>query len=752
MWAYAPAARGAEEGQLDLIFAADLDGRFTPQRCQGPPMDIGPGLAALAGTVALARAQSPGSLVIGGAGLLGPGNVARYLLSDHGGGAEAVGLLRAAGIEIFAPGSAEFEMEPKGLLRYLRALFRIAPAAVVSNLQCGKDRSLCAVLAPQQVIARNGVRLGILNVLSEDLPRRIGPGHLRDGKIMPAGELAGRVRALRGSVDAIVLLADLDTGLGAGGILDVVRALDGAGAHVDVVLSARMDDCRAAVSTVELSSGTLVVGAPSGGAGVAVVSLRLSGGLQVRSRRVLSGAPSQEVAAEVKKVFDRMCEHWERSEVAVPAAGLSREIFVRQVLDAMRLAGHADVAAINAHAVDDRGLPLRSVTVAALSAAIPYPARVVVGKVLGKSLGDVLGKFLAPDAKLRVAGLEQKDGNLMVNGRALDPVATYRVATIDFIANGGDGLLPADFLKGQPVCDDLRTCVLNSLVPVRPAPGVLLPLPQPPDLFDRPVWTTALDVGVDLQSVSVDNPTSQPYDRPQLSRKSSLAFKLDANARVQMDQPSHLLQISLRTQYGGTAITTQGTDPTWQETVDLITLQSLYSYRGLSARYPLVPTPFSSLGLESEFNQPATRTYQHLELSALFGARQAILPKLSFVLGIGVRRELLASADIPEQAPVARTRFLVSATLELLKRAIWPRLGDRLLGEANITYSYTDPELLQSHEVRATGKLYVALGRPLYVTLGADMYLYGDQGREPGISLDLTAGVKVVLDARRQTF
>ncbi len=735
------------EGRLDLIFAADLDGRFTPARCQGPPMDVGPGLAALAGAVALAREQAPTALAIGGAGLLGPGNVARFLLSDAAGSGDAAALLRRAGIEIFAPGAAEFEMEPEGFLSYLRELGRLGPAPLVSNLKCEKDRSLCAALVPQQIVSRNGVRVGLLNVLSEDLPRRVGPGHLRDGKILPPGSIADRVRAMRPQVDAIVILADLDTGLGAGGVIDLVRSLDGAGAHADVVLAARMDDRRSAVASVALSSGTLVVGAPSEGAGVAVVSLGIDrGGVQVHARRLLSGAPAKTVAAEVQGIFARMCQRWESPLVVVPGAGLPREAFVSVVLDAMRLAGHADVALINAHAIDDRGLPLRSASVAALSAAIPYPAQVVVGKVLGKDLGDVLGKYVVPESRVRLIGLTKKDDAFKVNGRTLDPVATYRVATLDFIANGGDGLVPPEFVKGPPVCHDLRLCVLSSFARA----GVL---PPPLPLSERPLWIGNLDLGVDLQSISVQNPQDRPYDRPQLSRQASLAFKLDSTARAQMDQPSHLLQVSLRAQYGGIqAAATAGKDPSWRETVDLVTFLALYSFRGLSAHFPLVPTPYSSLGLETEFDQPDTRTYHHLELSALFGAREAIVPKLSLVVGAGLRHELLASGDVPEQVPVARPRFLLSATLELLKRAVWPRLGDKLLGEANITYSYTDPAFLRSHELRATGKLYVALGRPLYVTLGADLYLYGDQGRDPGVSLDLSAGIKVVLDARRQTF
>lgn len=60
--------------------------------------------------------------------------------------------------------------------------------------------------------------------------------------------------------------------------------------------------------------------------------------------------------------------------------------------------------------------------------------------------------------------------------------------------------------------------------------------------------------------------------------------------------------------------------------------------------------------------------------------------------------------------------------------------------------------LLRSHELRGIGKLYVELGRPLYLTVGTELYVSRDRESAAGAALDITAGLKVVLNSHRQQF
>lgn len=809
-----PSRAAAPGAQADLVLVSDLGGDLVAQGCSDANPAAGRGLLPLATLARRLAAEAPGAPPLWlGTGLLGGGNVGRYLLSSTTGAEHAARLLHDAGLNLLAPGVPEFAIAREPLLPFLAALQRRGTPSLASNLACAKPgQGLCQHLQPWQERTHGGLRLGLLAVLPQDLAQRVGPGHLHDARVEPLSQLGALARPLRQRVDALVVLADLGGNADAGDAVRLARALDAAGAPADVIHLARQDDPRGGLSELRLTSGTLIVTSPRSGAGVTKVALSWQvsaehpqGRLHTSAARLsLPGAAPAEVRATLDPTLTTLREQLDATRAAMcraygtvigqaPAQGLDRAALQRTVLDAMRRADLAEVALLNSGALSDRGLPLRTITQEALGLALPFGAQVIVGEVLGKDLDAVLRQHLAPGKSdaLLVAGAQLINDGLKINGRALLATARYRVATIDFLQAGGDRLLPAGFIKApRRVALPLSRLVLAALRDEA--------LGTPPLLLqEEPLWSLGFDTAVDLQSVTVSNPlgaaTGKPlYDRPQLTRSDSLALRLDLTARAELDVPRHFLQFTARMQYGRTRTSvTAADDPTartstWQETVDLINVLGLYSFRGLSPWHPRLPTPYAALGLESEFNRPGVRRYHHLELSGTLGARVALPAKVMLNAGLGVRAELLAdpqrAADLKDESgkPVpppayagesgisleqaaternlARTRFLVQTTLELPKRPLSTRLGNALLGEFALNYSYSDPEVLSIHELRAMGKLYVELGRPLYLTLGADLYLYSSRGplsrrqEAPGLSLDLLAGLKVILDTRHQSF
>lgn len=774
LWGLAAGARA--EGRLELIFAADLAGDFYAQECGQAAPRPGGGLGGLASAIAAVKAQSPAALVLGGGGLLGPGVGARFLLHSVSGSRGAAHLMREAGLEIISPGVHELSIARETLISYLDELRASGPAPLLSNVECDKALpELCRLLAPRQLITRGGVRVGVLAALPEDAAQRIGPGHLHGAKVTPWARLGNAARELRRQVDVLIIELDLGEGFGIDAAIELARSLDAAGGHADVLHLSRQDDPRGGVLSLRLSSGALLVGSPARGTGVTQVSVVLRPGadgerpaLDLHEARVpapIAATPATPLAQSLARARDEMCAQWGKVLTELPAPGLDRAAVTRLVLDAMREVAHAELALINSGAVSDRGLPLRVASISSVGDVLPFKAQVLASTLSGQAITDALQKYAGqePGQRLRISGLTKKDGNLLVNGRPLSVTARYRVATIDFLAAGGNGLLPAKFLpaKNSVVADDLRQLVLTHLG--QHAGSVTVPAPL--RLERRPLWRVALDLGVDLQNVSVSNP-GNAYDRPQLVRQPSLAFKLDGMLRAEMDHPVHLAQLTLRTQYGQSWLrTTAAPDPSmptdpqrsdWigQETADLINLLALYSYRGFSERQPRLPTPYLSLGLESEFNRPDTRAYLHFELSGVLGLRLALPASITATLGAGVRSELLASAssDNETERALARARLLLTTLIEMPKRTLLPRLGSALLGEFAVSYSVTDVTMLRSHELRGTGKLYIALGRPLYLTLSSELYVYRDRDNEAGVALDLNVGLKVVLSGHRQQF
>src|SRR4030095_13764403 len=85
-----------------------------------------------------------------------------------------------------------------------------------------------------------------------------------------------------------------------------------------------------------------------------------------------------------------------------------------------------------------------------------------------------------------------------------------------------------------------------------------------------------------------------------------------------------------------------------QETLDLVQLTSLYSYRGYvrdNGGSDAIPSPYSRILLESQLTRPATRAYRHAELTHTAGALFTLRHRFKLRAGAGYRTELLADRD-----------------------------------------------------------------------------------------------------------
>ncbi len=129
------------------------------------------------------------------------------------------------------------------------------------------------------------------------------------------------------------------------------------------------------------------------------------------------------------------------------------------IADAMRAATGADVAITNGGGIRaDRQYDAGTVlTRKDILTELPFGNVTVVTEIMGQRLRDALengfsqvedgaGRFPQISGMTVVADLKQPAGSRVVSvkvgGKPLDPAATYKVATNDFMLNGGDGYTP----------------------------------------------------------------------------------------------------------------------------------------------------------------------------------------------------------------------------------------------------------------------------------------------------------------------
>jgi hypothetical protein len=456
----------------------------------------------------------------------------------------------------------------------------------------------------------------------------------------------------------------------------------------------------------------------------------------------------------------RYCRAYEIPVSAGPVhRSLSLDDFVTYTLEVMRRRADAEIALLNRAVVKRTPFPMTGlITSGQLHSALPYRAVIGVARMTGASVASLLAPAL-DNPKAAMVGLAKDGGHLQVNGRPLDKARSYRIATIAFVASGGDAIVPPEALpwrplKGSPdLLDAVETFLRTATAREDHDPSVdpqtdFGPLPS-----DRLLLVGLMDGGLDIANTRIAN--GPGYGDAQLARGAQQVWKAEWTGILQARYPRHESDSRLNMKYGWMSSQPVGAPRSSEETTDLITFASMYSYRGLRSNPALVrryiPDPYARVGLESEFTRPPisstqTRTFHHLELTTTAGLLFSLTPALKIRGGGGVRKELLTS-----QEPFGRWRPLAEAGVTLLPTALatFGSLAVKLEGQTD--YSFADPFGDREHQLRASGKLSVPLLPLLFVTVGLDVFAVQRQQQGWAASYDTTVGLRVHLDAAHQS-
>jgi 2',3'-cyclic-nucleotide 2'-phosphodiesterase (5'-nucleotidase family) len=742
------------------VFHADLDGRFAEPRC-GRPGRAPPDAAAVVGALAAARAEAPDLVALLGGNWAAPDPVGAALLGPGAQHAEALaGILTRGRYDAIALGHNELALEDATLDALLPRLAAAGLPVLATNLTCDARRPACAAVRRELIVRRGGETIGVLATISPS----VLPG-------IPAGRLAGL--GLRDPADAI---KEGVTRLRREGATFVVamtdgprdtRALDEADAlarHLaggpapDLLLGAGLaeEDTSRALQELRREGAPPVFGSPPGTAGLARV--RWTAGQIEVDRLAPSTTPDPDVEARLRATEASFCAVASRPAAAAPVRGtLTRDAFVGYVLEVMRRRANAEIALINRAFVKRAPFPLEGMlTEGDLQRALPYGAVIGAARVPGPVVESLIGASLG-NPKLAVAGVSKGSGGLQVNGRPLDKARAYRVATIGFVAGGGDGIFPAHALPFAPLpgAPDLRAAVADFLRGQTASqdgdPTVNPATDFGPAPVDRPLVVLLADGELDFADTSISNDAG--YSDTQLARAQQTSVKGEATLVAQLRHPRHEADGRFDAQYGWTRTQPPNMPAVAAESTDLITAIATYSYRGLRdwRRFPkpAIPDPYVRVWLESEFSRPEVtatqlRDYHHLQLTPTAGAQFTLTPRLKLRGGAGAQSELLA----PDGAGRWQAVIEAGATLDPTAIATWGALAVRLEGLVN--YDFVDPGSTRQHQLRGTAKLSVPLVPTLFLTIGVDVFAVQRQDLGWGASTDTTIGLRLHTDAARQ--
>jgi 2',3'-cyclic-nucleotide 2'-phosphodiesterase (5'-nucleotidase family) len=755
---------GVLTSPIEVVYHADLEGQMVVPSCGEPGVEP-PDYAALVGAIEQVRrdAESRGAerpVVLLGGDQIAPDLFVRGILArDQDAGARDIAAaLARAGYDAIAIGNHELSTERARFERFAVAATAAGMPLVLSNLRCDTSKQkFCRYVRSEVVVERAGQKIGILAVLSPRTLKTIDRQKLDGIELADPAEAitAGMGRLRKAGIGAVVVMVQINSNkLGFDDVLALQTTL-AKGDAPDALLSSGLveSDGMRPTLLIRQDGAPPLIGSPINTAGATRITIEPRDNTTWVDSSVIRPRADQRDADTARILAPHVVAYCERYGKpigpATAAHPTTRPALLDYALTVMRRTTRAEVALVNTGFVFARAFPIAGrLTRAKLKRAMPYTS--ILGTVMlpGATLASMLESGDA-SGRLSIVGAARPGPGeaFQVNGRAIDKARDYRVATIDFVAAGGDGIFEPDAFerfrvwRGAPDVRDLVERALDG--------GVAVGAPA----SDRLLTVGIADLAADFTNTSIAN--TDGLGDAQLSRAEQAAVKLELVGLLQLDHPLHRWDSRLSLKFGYARTQPAGMPAAAQETLDLIQLTSLYSYRGLKhgeTTSVAVPDPYSRILFESELTVPDTRTYRHAELTHTAGALFTLRPKLKLRGGAGYRTELFADGDSPDpaEAQVGRFRFVAEAggTLDPVAVATFGDLA--ITFEAMLDYFMLDPTAQTEHQVRASGKLALPLLPLLFLTAGLDVFVVDREGAGSGASFDTTIGLKLHLDAAYQ--
>lgn len=455
----AGSAKTFERIEITLLFTNDFESAYepTPAFWRDDMARIG-GVAQLASLIEQQRAAAPNSF------LFDAGDIFTGTLAKLTQGAVSFELMMTMGYDAMVIGNHEFEY---GWQSFAEQKNRVSFPVLGANLFYKNTDHPYA--QPYSIIERGGVRIGVIGVLGQDAATALVPSHIAGLDVRdPIATVRHYVAQLREQVDLVVVLThqgltapmqtddEADPSVQRGNAANL--ALAGAVPGIDVILAGHTD-AGTPTPIEHPETHTLIMQTFGQGQHLGVLRLTLDAqtGRRLGHHGQLVAVNADELvpAPDVLAKLERFrAEHPTiYTEVGKSGDALVRKYYRESDIgnlfaDILRLGTGADVGLMPSGALR-KDLSAGSIRRVDLLDAFPFEDRVALVDVTGAVLRQIIEQGLSLQrGLLQVSGMTvdydstrpsgKRLVQIAVNGKPLVPTATYRVATLEILAQGGD--------------------------------------------------------------------------------------------------------------------------------------------------------------------------------------------------------------------------------------------------------------------------------------------------------------------------
>jgi len=377
------------------------------------------------------------------------------LLSGFDKGAHIIDILNRMGVDAMVPGNHEFDLGPEAFrARMKEARFDVLATNIIDG------NGLPENTKSDKIVEVQGVKVGFFGLTTEETPIASSPGDIKFASTIDTARAKAKELREKGT-DIVVALAHTPLEV------DMIVARS---AGVDVIIGGHDEHLLAFYDGKVVLSESESQGNYINVVELAVTKTTKDGKTSVTwtpNFRIVDSAgvtPDPEIEAVVKGYEDKLSKELD-VEIGVTETPLdSRRATVRGgeaaignlIADALKSSVGADVAITNGGGIraDKQYEAGQKLTRRDILAEMPFGNTTVLLEVTGEQIKAALengvsqvrelgGRFPQVSGIVAEVDLKEPVGSrvksVRINGEPLDPARTYKLATNDFMARGGDG-------------------------------------------------------------------------------------------------------------------------------------------------------------------------------------------------------------------------------------------------------------------------------------------------------------------------
>jgi hypothetical protein len=422
----------------------------------------------------------------------------------------------------------------------------------------------------------------------------------------------------------------------------------------------------------------------------------------------------------------------------------------------------ADIAVLNRAVLDSAWRPARPgrLTESDVYVAVEYDEPIEVTEVDAAWVAR-LAQAAARSRGVVVPGLTWtgEGAEPRVGGYPTESRATYRVATLRFLAMGGDGVLP-ELPRGSAWTVVLDTTLRSVLLEHLRVPREGDPRGSLRDPTRTTEWMFRASADLTFSGSSVANPAQRctndtppeacsegrvlgsggtapaAYATSALDRADTLTFGVAVDLTANAAAPDWTWQSNLNVVYRTAWVESRAGEP-FSEAADQVRGRSTFAWSGLRGDRDrwYIPDPTLDLFIESELSAPGDRSWHWFLTRPTLGLRFPLLDKLEL--------RLIGGLQFQPFDPQMEVEAGLGATLAL---APWDllALGSQHVRVAlNLDYFLVDLGDQNRGQLRGQLDASFDLAGPLALVLSGRLFVQSEQGQDIGVAIDATAGLRL---------